>query len=211
MPGYPTIGLFLLAALVLLLIPGPAVLNIVTCSAAHGRRAGLICVLGTHSATLIHVAAAAAGLSALLVSSALALSTLKYVGAAYLVYLGIQALLAKDGNEHASAPSPKGSGELFAQGFWVNLLNPKTALFFFAFLPQFLDPARGSAAMQILVFGALFVALGFCTDGAYALLAGSVGHWIRGDARFRRARRVVTGSIYIGLGLTAAFATPEKR
>jgi len=211
MPDYPTIGLFLLAALVLLLIPGPAVLNIVTCSATHGRRAGLVCVLGTHAATLIHVAAAAAGLSALLVSSALALSTVKYVGAAYLVYLGIQALLTRGGDEQALAPSPKRSGELFAQGFWVNLLNPKTALFFFAFLPQFVDPSRGAAAIQILVFGALFVALGSCTDGAYALLAGSVGHWIRGDGRFRRVRRIVTGGIYIGLGLTAAFATPEKK
>ncbi|HLJ58764.1 MAG TPA: LysE family translocator [bacterium] len=211
MPGYPAIGLFLLAALVLLLIPGPAVLNIVACSATHGRRAGLVCVLGTHAATLIHVTAAAAGLSALLVSSALALSTLKYVGAAYLIYLGAQALLTKDGDEQAPMPAPKRSGELFAQGFWVNLLNPKTALFFFAFLPQFLDPARGSPAIQIFIFGALFVTLGSCTDGAYALLAGSVGHWIRGDGRFRRVRRVVTGGIYIGLGLTAAFASPEKK
>jgi threonine/homoserine/homoserine lactone efflux protein len=121
MPGLPTIGLFLLAALVLLLIPGPAVLNIVTCSATHGRRAGLVCVLGTHAATLVHATAAAAGLSALLVSSALALSSLKFVGAAYLVYLGIQSLLARDVRDELPAAAPKRGGELFAQGFWVNL------------------------------------------------------------------------------------------
>ncbi len=210
MPEPSTIGLFLLAALTLLLIPGPAVLNIVTCSAAHGRRAGLICVLGTHAATLIHATAAAAGLSALLVSSALAFSTVKYAGAAYLIYLGIHALVASETRGPESNVAPRRPHELLAQGFWVNLLNPKTALFFFAFLPQFVDTTRGAAAAQILAFGGLFVMLGMCTDGAYAMAAGSVGRWIRGGTRFGRTRRIVTGGIYISLGVASAWATPEK-
>jgi len=210
-PAPSAIGLFLLAALVLLLIPGPAVLNIITCSIAQGKRAGLVCVLGTHLASLMHITAAALGLSALLMSSALAFSAVKYLGAAYLVYLGARALLAAEGSHRAHA-APKGSAQLFAQGFWVNLLNPKTALFFFAFLPQFVDPARGAAAGQIFLFGALFVMLGLCTDSGYALLAGAVGQWWQQtNARFRQTRRYATGCVYIGLGLTAAFAGSERK
>lgn len=211
MPALPTIALFLLAALVLLLIPGPAVVNIVTCSVARGRRAGLICVAGTELAGLIHTTAAALGLSALLMSSAAAFSTVKYAGAAYLIYLGVRALLGGEESRRAAALAPRSVSQLFTQGFLVNLLNPKTALFFLAFLPQFVDPARGAAAGQIFLFGALFVALAFCTDGAYALLAGTVGQWLKGNARLRKPHRYVAGSVYIGLGLTAAFAGSEKK
>jgi threonine/homoserine/homoserine lactone efflux protein len=211
MPDPSTVALFLAAALALLLFPGPAVLNIVTCSVAHGRRAGLLCVVGTELAAVIHAAAAAVGLSALLNSSILAFSTVKYLGAAYLLYLGARTLLRR---EDAPAPwtaASKTATRLLAQGFLVNLLNPKTALFFLAFLPQFADPARGGAAAQILIFGALFVAVAFCTDGAYAVAAGTVGRWLKGDPRFRRTQRLVSGSVYLGLGVTAAFAAPERR
>src|SRR5215831_2297818 len=137
MPSSPTLVLFLMTALALLLVPGPAVLNIVACSLTRGRRAGLTCVMGTEAATLVHTTAAALGLSALLMSSALAFSTVKYLGAAYLLYLGLRALLARE--KPSTAPSmdtaPLGFPRLFARGFLVNLLNPKTALFFLAFLP----------------------------------------------------------------------------
>jgi len=210
MPELSIVALFLIAALALLVFPGPAVLNIVTCSVAHGRRAGLLCVVGTELAAVMHAGAAAFGLSALLHSSVLAFSTVKYLGAAYLLFLGARTLLARDEPPPATAPAPKTAVRLLAQGFLVNLLNPKTALFFLAFLPQFVDPTRGAAPVQILTFGALFVAAAFCTDGAYALAAGTAGRWLKANPRFRRAQRLVAGSVYLGLGLTAAFVAPER-
>ncbi len=210
MPTLSTVVLFFLTALALLLIPGPAVVYITTRSMAHGTRAGLASVLGVELASLTHVAAATLGLSALLMTSALAFSVVKYMGAAYLTYLGLRTLLAREETRTAMLPAPRRLAQLFAQGFLVNLLNPKTALFFFAFLPQFVDPARGPAAGQILVLGALFVTLASCTDSLYALLAGTVGRWLR-STRFRQMHRYVTGGVYIGLGVTAAFAGAEKR
>lgn len=168
-------------------------------------------MVGTELAAVIHAAAAAFGLSALLMSSILAFSTVKYLGAAYLIYLGVRTLLTHDQLQPAATPARKTSARLLTQGFLVNLLNPKTALFFLAFLPQFVDPARGGTALQILTFGALFVTLAFCTDGAYALAAGTAGRWLYGNPRFRHTRWVVTGGVYLGLGLTAAFAAPQKR
>jgi threonine/homoserine/homoserine lactone efflux protein len=211
MPALSTVALFLAAALVLLLIPGPAVLNIVTCSATRGRRAGLICVVGTEAAGLIHTTAAALGLSALLMSSAAAFSAVKYLGAAYLVFLGARTLLARAESPGTPALAPRSVSQLFTQGFLVNLLNPKTALFFFAFLPQFVDPTRGAAGGQIFLFGAIFVTLAFCTDGAYALLAGTAGRWFKGNDGLRTSRRYLAGGMYIGLGLTAAFAGSERK
>ncbi len=211
MPALSTVALFLLAALVLLVIPGPAVLYIVTRSMAQGKRAGLASVLGVELASLTHVAAAALGLSALLMTSALAFSAVKYLGAAYLIYLGVRTLLAREENQRATVPAPRRISQLFAQGFLVNLLNPKTALFFFAFLPQFVDPARGAVVGQILLLGALFVMLASCTDSSYALLASTMGHWLKRDARFRQIHQYVTGSVYIGLGMTAAFAGSEQK
>jgi threonine/homoserine/homoserine lactone efflux protein len=161
-----SIIVFLLAALGLLLIPGPAVLYIVTRSVAQGRKAGLASVLGIELATLCHSMAAAFGLSAILLASALAFDVVKYLGAAYLVYLGIRTILSRTPS-HASDNSPPPSlSQMFRKGFLVNLLNPKTALFFYAFLPQFVDPARGSSILQILSLGALFVLLATITAAA---------------------------------------------
>src|SRR5581483_12011255 len=172
MPAWSTIVLFLLAALGLLLIPGPAVLYVVTRSVSQGRRAGLASVGGIELAGLTHTVAAAFGLSALLLASALAFSIVKYLGAAYLIYLGVRTFLSRhDGKQEAAAP--RSLSRLFMQGFVVNILNPKTALFFYAFLPQFVDPARGAVVWQILFFGALFVLLAFCTDSLYALLGST--------------------------------------
>jgi threonine/homoserine/homoserine lactone efflux protein len=210
-PDLSTVALFLIAALALLLFPGPAVLNIITCSMAHGKRAGLLCVVGTELAAVIHAGAAAVGLSALLHSSILAFSAVKYLGAAYLLVLGARTLLTREEPRPAIAPASRATVRLLAQGFLVNLLNPKTALFFLAFLPQFVDPTRGTAAVQILTFGALFVAVAFCTDGAYALAAGTAGRWLKGNRRFQRAQRLAAGGVYLGLGLIAAFAAPERK
>jgi threonine/homoserine/homoserine lactone efflux protein len=211
MPALPVIGLFLLAALGLLLIPGPSVLYITTRSAAQGRRAGLTSVLGVELASLTHAVAAAFGLSALLLTSALAFSVVKYLGAAYLIFLGVRALMARHDGQEATAPAPQSYARLCRQGFLVNLLNPKTALFFYAFLPQFVVPARGPVTGQIVVFGVLFVLLASCTDSLYALLGSTVGQWLTKNARSRRGQRYVTGSIYIALGVSAAFTGSEKK
>jgi len=211
MPGLSTMALFLLAALVLLVIPGPAVLYIVTRAITQGRRAGLASVLGVELGTLAHIAGAALGLSVLLMTSALAFSVVKYLGAVYLVFLGVRTLLARDDDQPVVEVTPRRLTRVCAQGFLVQLLNPKTALFFYAFLPQFVDPAKGDAVEQILVLGALFAMLAFCTDGAYALFAGTVGQLLHRNARFRRARRYVTGSIYISLGMTTALAGVERK
>jgi threonine/homoserine/homoserine lactone efflux protein len=211
MPTLPTLSLFLLAALGLLLIPGPSVLYVVTRSVEQGRRAGLASVLGIELASLVHTAAAALGLSAVLLTSALAFSVVKYLGAAYLIYLGLRTLLTREKNCQVPVQVPKSFSQLFTQGFLVNLLNPKTALFFYAFLPQFVDPARGGVGEQILLFGALFVLLASCTDSLYALLSSMVGNILSRNGHIRRVQRYVTGSVYIALGITTAVVGSEKK
>jgi threonine/homoserine/homoserine lactone efflux protein len=211
MPALSTIALFLLAALGLLLIPGPSVLYILTHSVAQGKRAGLASVLGIELAGLIHAIAAALGLSALLLTSALAFSIVKYLGAAYLIYLGVRTLLAREERQQTAVSAPKSFSQLLTRGFLVNLLNPKTALFFYAFLPQFVNPARGAVAGQMLLLGALFVLLASCTDSLYALLGSTVGKFLTRNTGFRRLQRYVTGSIYIVLGVAAAVAGSEKK
>src|SRR6266850_263750 len=208
MPG-PGLGLFVVAALLLLITPGPAVLYIVTRSMDQGRRAGLVSMLGVHAGTLVHIAAAAAGLSALLMASATAFSLVKYLGAAYLVYLGVRRL-----RDRAAATAERPPAVLlrraFVDGFVVNLLNPKTGLFFLAFLPQFVDVARGGVGAQILVLGLVFVGLGLVTDGLYALGAGTAAAWLRSSQRFLASERWISGSMYIGLGVAATFAGHHK-
>jgi len=210
MPETSTLALFAVAAVTLLLIPGPAVLYIVTRSVDQGRAAGLASVCGVHVGTLLHVAAAALGLSALLVSSATAYDTVRWLGAAYLVWLGVRRLLARDEDVPEAAAGPDahrvGLGRVFAQGVVVNVLNPKTALFFFAFLPQFVDTSRGSVPSQVVVLGAAFVLLGLLSDGAYALLASTGAGWLRRRPRVARTSRLVSGGVLISLGVTTALA-----
>jgi threonine/homoserine/homoserine lactone efflux protein len=210
-PSASNIGLFVGAALVLLLIPGPAVLYIVARSMAQGRMAGFVSDLGIHAATLIHVMAAALGLSALLASSALAFSIVKYLGAAYLIWLGLKKIFGRLEDAEAGALSRHSYARLFRDGFIVNLLNPKTALFFFAFLPQFAEPERGHLAVQITFLGLLFAGLGFITDGCYAVLAGTAGNWLKRSRRFLEIERYVSGTLFIGLGLTAVFAGNQRK
>ena len=210
MPSFPTLGLFLASALALLIVPGPAVIYIVGRSMHQGRRAGLASVFGIACGSVLHVMAAALGLSALLLASATAFSVVKYAGAAYLIYLGARTLAGAAGAE-AELPKPDRLRRIMAQGLVVNILNPKTALFFFAFLPQFVDPHRGPVAEQVLWLGATFVALSICTDASYAMLAGTVGRGLKRHPGFRRRQRYVTGGIYVTLGLAAAFAGEGRK
>ncbi|MBI4278374.1 MAG: LysE family translocator [Armatimonadetes bacterium] len=205
MPEWSTIGLFVAASLALLVIPGPAVLYIITRAIHHGRRAGLVSALGVGLGNLVHVAAATLGISAVLASSALAFSAVKSLGAAYLVYLGVRVFWSRDESQVA-APEPSRLRLIFSQGFLVNALNPKTALFFLAFLPHFADPARGYVAVQILFLGGVFVSLAICSDSTYAVLAGTLGSRLRAQGRFLRAQRYVAAAVYIALGITAALA-----
>ncbi|HEV3504796.1 MAG TPA: LysE family translocator [Actinomycetes bacterium] len=209
MPEASTLALFAVAAVTLLVIPGPAVLYIVARSVDQGRAAGLASVCGVHVGTLVHVAAAALGLSALLVSSATAYDTVRWLGAANLVWLGVRRLLARDEDTPAVAdPDARraGLGRIFAQGVVVNVLNPKTALFFFAFLPQFVDTSRGSVPFQVVVFGVAFVVLGLLSDGAYAVAASTGAGWLRRRPGVARASRLVSGGVLISLGVTTALA-----
>jgi len=210
-PDASTLAVFLGAGLVLLLVPGPAVLYIVARSVHQGRAAGLVSTAGVGAGALVHVAAAALGLSSLLVSSALAFSVVRYAGAAYLVYLGLRTLLGRTGEKALVERPPAPLGRLFRQGVVVNILNPKTALFFFAFLPQFVDVGHASVALQIGVLGALFVAMGLVTDGLYAVLAGTLGGRLRGSLRALRAQRLVAGGVLVALGATTALAGGERK
>jgi threonine/homoserine/homoserine lactone efflux protein len=184
LPEWSSLGLFVIAALVLLLTPGPAVLYIVTRSIDQGRRAGLVSVAGVHVGTLAHIFAAAAGISALLAASATAFSIVKYLGAAYLIYIGVRRLLDRRTLVAAAPGEPKRLRRAFLDGVIVNVLNPKTGLFFLAFLPQFVTVSRGHVGEQIIWLGVVFVLLGAITDSLYALTAGSAAQWLRGKPGF---------------------------
>ena len=207
MPDLTLWSLFVVASLVLLLTPGPAVLYIVARSVQQGRTAGLVSVMGIHLGTIVHVTAAAVGLSALLVSSALAFAIVKYLGAAYLIWIGLRTLLAKDPDPETPVIEAKSLRRAFRDGFVVNLLNPKTAIFFLAFLPQFVDAARGAVHWQILILGLTFMGLGILSDGMFALVAGAAGDFLRRSQRFQRILRWFSGTSFIGLGVTAALAS----
>jgi threonine/homoserine/homoserine lactone efflux protein len=212
LPDLASLALFTGAALVLLLTPGPAVLYIVARSIDQGRRAGLVSMLGVHVGTLVHVAAAAAGLSALLATSATAFSAVKYLGAAYLIYLGIRRLRDRaPARTSPSAPPRSRLERAFLDGVVVNVLNPKTALFFLAFLPQFVDVARGQVGAQILALGGVFVLLGIITDGAYAVSAGAAAGWLRRHPLVLARERWIAGGMYIGLGVAAALSSGERK
>jgi threonine/homoserine/homoserine lactone efflux protein len=205
-----TIAVFMLAAAALLIVPGPSVLYIVARGIDQGRKAALVSALGIGVGTLCHVAGATLGLSALLVSSATAFSIVKYAGAAYLVSLGIRTLLARGRDQATAAPAPARLSRVFTQGVLVNLLNPKTALFFFAFLPQFVDPDRGSVAGQTLLLGCILVAMGTVSDGSYALLSGTFGAWLKGNLGFLRTQRYFAGGVYLALGVATALTGTRK-
>jgi threonine/homoserine/homoserine lactone efflux protein len=200
------LALFAVAALALLVVPGPAVLYVVTRSIHQGKRAGLVSVLGIHLGTLVHITAATVGLSALLVSSATAFTAVKLAGAAYLIVLGLWTLLSKTPAAGVALGEERRLRRVFVQGAVVNVLNPKTALFFLAFLPQFVDQHRGHATAQIALLGLTFAALGMVTDSIWAVGAGAAGDVLRKSRRFARVQRYVSGSVFVGLGVVTALA-----
>jgi threonine/homoserine/homoserine lactone efflux protein len=211
MPAPSALALFAVASLALLVVPGPAVFYIVTRSITQGRSAGLLSVLGVHTGSVVHVAAATVGLSAILASSAMAFTVVKFLGAGYLIWIGAQKLLRRhDDEEEMATAAPASGARLFGQGVVVNVLNPKTAIFFLAFLPQFIDPHRGPVAAQTAVLGCCFILLGMLSDGTYALLGGALGGRLRHSRVARRRLDRASGVAYIGLGVTAAFATNSR-
>jgi len=200
---------FVLATIVLLLTPGPAVIYIVTRSVSQGSVAGFVAALGMHVGTLFHVGAAAYGLSQLLLTSALAFGVVKYLGAAYLVYLGIRSFLGKNGTSADNRIKTKDLLTVFKESVIVNLLNPKTALFFFAFLPQFVNANSNTpVSVQVATLGMVFIGVGIISDSLYAFGAGALRHRIRRTGL--RYGRYITGTAYTGLGVAAALVEQHK-
>jgi len=206
MPELSTLLVFAAATMALLIVPGPAVVYVVTRSVAQGRAAGLVSVAGIHAGSAVHVVFAAAGISALLYASATAFTVVRYAGAAYLVLLGIHKLLRRTDDGALVDPPRASRRRLFTQGIVVNVLNPKTAIFFLAFLPQFANPARGPIAIQMAVLGLGFIVLGLASDGCYALAAGALAGRLRRTPKARRVLDRSSGLVMIGLGGVAALA-----
>ena len=204
LPAWPLLGAFLVASLLLAVTPGPAVVYLLTRTLAQGRRAGLASVLGVALGNLGNAVGAAVGLAALFAVSSLAFTVVKYAGAAYLVYLGVQALRSASGPSSGDVPVPAAPlGKVFRDGFVVALLNPKTALFFAAFLPQFTSAAHSPLA-QSVVLGAVFVAVAATTDMIYVLMASFAADRVRRMGRARRWGRYATAGAFIGLGIYTA-------
>ena len=210
MPSATTYGLFVLTALALLAIPGPAVLYVVSRSIDQGRSAGLSSVLGITSGTVVHVSLASVGLSSLVLASRLAFDAVRYVGAAYLIVLGARRLLTRKSDDGVEASAPRTRRDLYTQGLVVNLLNPKTIVFIFAFIPQFVDVGAGHVWLQIIALGVTFAVLGFLSDSCYAFVAGSIADRLRGTPLIARIERWFGGSVLIGLGVAAALVAPHR-
>ena len=206
MPATSTVALFLVAALALAVVPGPAVAYIVTQSIDQGRRAGVVSALGVASGGLVHVTAATVGLSALIASSATAFTVVKLVGAVYLIGVGIRRILSGETADDEPRAVRAPLARVYRQGVIVNVLNPKTALFFLAFLPQFVDPERGAVWPQVAMLGTLFVLVALLSDLTYALVSDAIAGRIRRTGTGATVRRWLTGGIFVALGITAAAA-----
>jgi threonine/homoserine/homoserine lactone efflux protein len=201
-PDVQHLGAFLLAALVVAVVPGPGLLFVLARSLAGGRAAGLRCSAGTFLGGMVHVVAAAVGLSALIAASATAFTAIRLAGAAYLVFLGIRTIMSS--RDDPSLPSAAGVEGAFRQGVLTEMLNPKTALFFLAFLPQFCDPDAGSLVLQLLVLGTVSIVLNTMADVAVALGAGRIGEALRARPRAYRRGRAASGGVLVALGVSAA-------
>ena len=210
MPSASTYAVFLATAIALLLVPGPAVLYVVTRSIEMGRGGGLASVAGITTGTVVFVGLAAGGLSSLLLASTTAFDGVRYAGAAYLVFLGVRRLLGRGVEEADAEAAPRTRRRAYMQGIVVNLTNPKTIVFVFAFLPQFVDPHAHHAWVQVLVLGLSFACLGCLSDSAYALAAGTVADRLRGSRRLARVQRWFGGGVLVGLGILAAVWTPSR-
>ena len=210
MPSPATYGLFVLTALALLVIPGPAVLYVVSRSIDQGRSAGLASVLGITTGTVVHVTLAAVGLSSLVLASRVAFDAVRFVGAAYLLVLGVRRLVTSRTDDGVEASAPRTRRDLYTQGLVVNLLNPKTIVFIFAFVPQFVDVGAGHIWLQIMLLGFTFAGLGLLSDSVYAVVAGSIADRLRGTPLVARIERWFGGTALIGLGLASALVAPHR-
>lgn len=208
MPDSSTLAMFLAASLALLVIPGPTVMYIVARGIQEGRTAALVSMLGVEVGTLIQLMIATFGMSAAVTSSPVAFSALKYLGAGYLAWLAIETALEFDEPFVEQAPGPRSLRPAFFQGVLVEVVNPKTALFFLAFLPQFADPARGPFAWQMLALGLLFIMLAMFNDGLIGLLAGTMGGRLRERGAFVAVQRHLAGFVYTSLAINAALMSP---
>ncbi|MEM6450225.1 MAG: LysE family translocator [Cyanobacteria bacterium P01_D01_bin.105] len=206
-----TLVSFALAVAVLVGMPGPAMLYIVTRSLDQGQQAGLASVLGISVGSIAHFFAAGLGLSAVLMTSATAFSAVKYAGAAYLIYLGVRKLRSNESLMLNNKTRKDSLLTIFRQGVVVNVLNPKAALFFLAFLPQFLDPSGGPIWQQLIPLAIIFVTIGFLGDSTYALIAGKIRCWILRNPLFLRRQKYVTGGTYVALGMVAATVSPAQK
>lgn len=203
MPSSTTLAAFATASLLLILLPGPSMLFLVTRGVVGGRRVGAFSALGVESATLVFVIATALGLTAVLAASAIALSAVRYVGAAYLLYLGVRTIMKRHESlvpAAGSAAAPASAWHSWRQGFVVGISNPKVALFFLAFFPQFIHPSAGSVVTQVLVLGAIFVAIGSVLDTVYGLAGGALGGVLGRNGRAVRRSRVGAGLSFLALG-----------
>jgi threonine/homoserine/homoserine lactone efflux protein len=201
---------FLIASVILAIVPGPAVIYLVTQTLARGRRAGLGSVAGIAVGNLMSAAVASLGLAALLAASAAAFLVIKIAGAAYLVFLGLKALRSRPQAGVALAPEQPVRGRFFRDAVIVAFLNPKTALFFAALLPQFVDPRGGSALVQNLIFGSIFVAVALCTDTTYVMAAAGLRTAVGRQSRWARLGRYLSAATFIALGVYAALASPRS-
>src|SRR5450631_696322 len=192
--------IFLSAAILLAMAPGPGMLYVLARTLGGGRREGLLSALGTFFGGMVHVFAAAAGISIILAESALAFATVKYLGAGYLCFLGIRMILDARRDEGISLANLRRVRNPFWQGVVTEVLNPKTALFFLSFIPQFVNRGHGHVFLQFVLLGTLSVTLNTSADIVVTLLAGPLGQRIRGSARFRSRQRKLTGTVMIGLG-----------
>lgn len=205
LPSWPLFSAFLVASLVLAVTPGPGVFYIVTRSLTQGRRSGLASVAGVALGNLGNALGAAIGLAALFAISSLAFMIVKYLGAAYLIYLGVKALRERNVTATEQKEPIKSFGKIFRDGFIVALLNPKTAVFFAAFLPQFMNASSPPMSQSVLL-GAIFVAIAAFTDTIYALAAGAIAPILTRNRNVGAVGKYLSGSAFIGLGLLTAFS-----
>lgn len=205
MSGIENFGVFLIATVMLNLTPGPDMMYVLARSIGQGRKAGLVSVLGGSTGRLLHTFAAAFGLSALLLSSPRSFDFIKYAGAIYLIYLGLRALTERGAQSWLARPERASLGSIYGQGFVTNALNPTVALFFLAFLPQFIDAGRGSVIGQMIFLGLVFTASATFWSASIALVAGSVGNWLSRHPGAQRAQRALMGCVFIALGVRLTF------
>jgi threonine/homoserine/homoserine lactone efflux protein len=211
MPNSTVLLAFVAASLVVLIIPGPGVVYVLARSLSQGVRAGLISVLGLAAGVFVHIAAAAAGISAVLLASATAFNAVKALGAGYLIYLGLRTIFARASSVAViEIHAQRSSQRLFVQGVLVSVFNPKIALFFLAFLPQFVAPGRWPVPQQVLFLGFVYVGLALITDGTYAMLAAQLQRRLSSRIMKGPLPRYVSGSVFVGLGLSTALTGSRK-